>query len=69
MPICEKYEYFFNGKLFTIFWGSPKRKTFKMTFSPKKCQGSLQIGITYDLFFVKLKSGQHFFKKIIFLKL
>ena len=29
-----------------------------MTFLKKKFQGSLQIGITYDLFFVKLKSGQ-----------
>ena len=31
---------------------------FKNNFFAKKFQGSLQIGITYDLFFVKLKSGQ-----------
>ena len=37
-----------------------------MTFLPKKFQGSLQIGITYDLFFVKLKLGQ---KKIFFFKI
>ena len=36
-----------------------------MTFLQKKFHGSLQIDIIYDLFFVKLKSGQKKFKKIL----
>ena len=35
-----------------------------MTFLPKKFQGSLQIGINYDMFFVKLKIGTKKFQKI-----
>ena len=48
---------------FQFFDEVPNEKPSKMTFLQKKFHGSLQIGITYDLFFVKLKLGQKNFKK------
>ena len=70
----QKITYIFHkgGPLwfFQFFDEVVKQKPSKMTFSPKKFQGSLRIGITYDLFFVKLKAGQKnldfFFKFQIF---
>ena len=65
--ICEKIEkkkfnkiFHKGGPLwfFQFFDEVVNEKPSKMTFLKKKFQGSLQIGITFDLFFVKLKSGQ-----------
>ena len=47
---------------FQFFDEVVNEKPSKMTFLKKKFQGSLQIGITYDLFFVKFKLGQKNFK-------
>ena len=77
LTICVKNEKIFlkanfskGGTLviFSIFSWSRKRKTFKNDFLPKKFQGSVQICLNYDFNLVKLKSGQKFFLKIIFLK-
>ena len=48
---------------FQVFDEVVKEKRSKMTFLPKKFQGSVQICLNYDFNLVKLKLGQKNFKK------